>query len=391
MTVRVVAGLLMLAAAPRAAAQLPGLLPAGSYVKDIWYPKLFWTPREGLNAGGYFAVLAPMRYATYDDPQPYVAAVSLDGQAATSGSRFLRLDAFAPALADGWRFRVTLATERWNRTNYFGLGNASTFDETNQTGGRELFYRARHRRDYARLEIQRRVIGGLRVLAGAHAERWSLDTVQTPSQLADDLGAAVPATVTDLSGDVSARFGLVFDTRDHEPAPRRGVLLEAIHTVGEARDAFYARTTVSARGYVTLSERVSFTARVAGRRMGGTPPLGALYLFEASDEPFTVLGSGESHRAIPDNRYLGDHVLFGNLDVHYTVFEIPTLVRAILVGYVDAGRVFHDESFRLTTDDLHVGGGSGFVLHLFRNAIVGVTAGVGPDGMVVHALTAWPY
>ena len=378
---------LLLAAAPEAAAQLPGILPPGSYLLDRWYPKLFWTPRGGFHAGGYFAIEAPMTYASYDRPEPYVAAITLDGQAATSGSRYLSLDAFAPVLVDGWRFRFTAAAERRNRENYFGLGNATPIDDALEE--QEHFYQARRVRLYARAELQRRLVGGLRVLIGGHAERWRMDTLVTDSRLTADLGGAVTSGV--WTPDLSVRFGLLYDTRDHESAPRRGVLLEAIHGVGESDGESYSRTTGSARGYVTLSAQFTVAARVAGQRMGGTPRLGALYLFEAGDRPFEALGGGRSHRALPDRRFLGEHVLFGNLDLHYTAFEVPTLVRTVIVAYVDVGRVFHNEAFRLTTDDLHVGGGLGLLLHVSRNGVLGLSGGLGPDGVVVHSHFSWPY
>ena len=383
----VLAVALLLTAAPGAAAQLPGILSPGSHLLNRWYPKLFWTPSEGFHAGGFFAIEAPMTYATYDDPQPYVAAVTLDGQAATSGSRSLSLDAFAPALADGWRFRLTVAAERRNRENYFGLGNDTEIDDS--LDARDHFYHARRARQYARGEIQRRIIGGLRVLLGAHAERWSTDTLVTDSRLAADLGTVVEPGV--WTGDRAARVGLVYDTRDHESAPRRGVLVEAIHGVGESGGEAYSRTTGSVRGYLTVAERFTFATRVAGQRMGGDPGIGSLYLFEASDRPFEALGSSRSHRALPDRRFLGEHVLLGNLDLQYTAYEVPTLIRAVVVAYVDVGRVFHNEAFRLTTDDLHVGGGLGLLLHVSRNGVLGLSGGRGPDGVVVQSHFSWPY
>ena len=38
-------------------AQLPHLMPPGSPWLDVYYPKLFWTPREGLTGGLYLAII----------------------------------------------------------------------------------------------------------------------------------------------------------------------------------------------------------------------------------------------------------------------------------------------------------------------------------------------
>ncbi len=53
--------------------------------------------------------------------------------------------------------------------------------------------------------------------------------------------------------------------------------------------------------------------------------------------------------------------------------------------------MFQDEDFRLTTDDLRVGAGGGLFVHMFRNAILGLTVGGGPDGAVAKVHSVWTY
>ena len=374
-----------------ATAQLPTLLPAGSYIMDRWYPKVFWTARDGFTLGGYFSLVAPLRYSEYDAPPPQRAAVGLDGQASTSGTRFLRLDAWAPYLWPGWRFRVTVAGERWNRDPFYGVGPDLPYDGAN-TDGDEFFYTARRKRTWARFDVQRQVATGLRVLVGAHAERWQLDALSATSVLGQ-LQTTDPVIGTGVA-DVAFRGGLVYDTRDNESVPRHGVLLEAIHAVADADvagDETYTRTLVSARAYVPLAEQWAVSARVAGQHMGGTPSVGALYLIDQSDEPMDGLGGSQTHRALFVNRLLGREKLWANLDLQFTPFEIPTLARLVFVGFLDAGRVFQTEDLRITTEGLQVGGGGGFLFNFFRNAVLGMTLGGGPDGLVLQAHTRWPY
>ncbi|HEX9728465.1 MAG TPA: BamA/TamA family outer membrane protein [Gemmatimonadales bacterium] len=379
------------AAASPAAAQLPGLFPAGSYVKDVWYPKLFWTPRDGATVGGYFAIVAPLRYADFDNPAPHVAALSLDGQVSTSGTRFLTLDAFAPSLVRGWRLRVTGSAERWNRENYFGLGEASTIDDANQSDSLPHFYRARHVRHLLRAEVQRRVVGPVRLLAGLHAERWTIEPLEPVSQLATDRAAGIDPTIGRATGDVAVRFGLIVDTRVDESAPDRGLLFEAIHGIADADiagDLSYTRTTVSLRGFLPIGETLILGGRLAGQRMGGTPRLGSYAVIESTDGPFTGLGGAVSHRALVNNRYLGRSTLFANLDLRYALIYFP---RVSLLAFVDAGRVFEQESFRITFDGLAVGGGTGLFLQLARNGIAGMTVGLGPDGLAFDFHTKWSF
>ena len=237
------------------------------------------------------------------------------------------------------------------------------------------------------------MVGGLRVLVGAHAERWRLEPLSVTSVLGQEAGGA-GSVVGSPRTDVAFRAGLVYDTRDNESVPRRGVFLEAIHSVADASvagDETYTRTYGSARAYLTLAEQWAVSARVAGQHMGGSPELGSLYLIEQSDWPLEGLGGPDTHRALFQNRLLGRDKLWGNFDVQFTPFEVPTLFRVVFIGFVDAGRVFQTENLRLTTDGLQTGAGGGVLINAFRNAVLGLTVGGGPDGLVVQAHTSWAY
>lgn len=382
--------LLALAAGP-AAAQLPSIFPAGSAWKDLFYPKAFWTPREGFTFGGYYGVALPTRYADRS-AAPYRVVTALNGQVSTSGSRYLALDAWAPALVDGWRFRLTLALKHWMREPYFGLGNATTPD-SGDIGGRDLYYRVERVRNYARGDIQRRIIGPVRLLVGFHWEHWFLDTLATRSALGAELAAGGLDRIGVGTSDVSARIGLVLDTRDREAATQRGVLIEAIHTRADADvmgDVTYSRTSLSARGFLRLGERWGLAGRVAGQSMGGTPPLGSRFMIEESDREYSGLGGPETHRGLFWNRFVDADVLLGNAEVRYAL--IPYLFRTVAVAFVDVGRVFGPGEFALTTDDLKVGGGAGLLIHFgSETAVLGFTTAVGPDGFNFLAHYRWPF
>ena len=372
-------------------AQLPHLMPAGSLWIDVNYPKLFWTPTEGLTAGGYLAFIRQLSLDNADAPPPYAGSVALNGQISTSGSRELTLEGRFPALAPGWRIVGTLDASRAARANYVGIGNATVYDGDLATGAQEHFYQAVETRWVARGEIQRRLTGGLRALAGFHAERWGMGTLTGPSVLATDLAGGADPTLGRNTTDLTVRGGLVFDTRDDEPAANRGVLLEAIHALSAGGDLDYSRTTVSASGYVPVGEQLVLSARALAQGMGGTPRVGSYHLIEASDRPFTGLGGALSHRALMANRFLGRDKILLNLDARYHVVNLPRAARASILVFFDAGRVFEGEPFKLTTTDLKVGGGIGLFAQLGRAGIIGTTAGVGPDGVVFDFATRWIY
>ncbi len=374
-----------------ARAQLPHLMPAGSPWIDINYPKIFWTPTEGLTAGAYLAFIRQLPLEHIEAAPPYAASIALNGQASTSGSRELSLEGRFPLLAPGWRFVGVLDATREARAGYFGIGNGTTYDGALARGAQSHYYQSRETRWLARGEVQRRLAGGLRLLAGVHAERWQMAPLAAASLLAADLAAAADPTIGRTITDITIRGGLVFDTRDDEAAANRGVLLEAIHATSVGGDVDYTRTTASAAGYLPVGEDLVLAARGMAQGMGGAPRLGSYALIEAGDRPYTGLGGSLSHRALAPNRFLGRSKILLNLDARYHVVNLPRAARASVTGFLDAGRVFEGESLRLTTEQLKVGGGIGLFLQLGRAGIIGTTAGVGPDGVVFDFSTRWIY
>lgn len=385
--------LALAALAARAEAQEPEPLSRPTWM-DVMYPKAFYTPRDGFTVGGYYAIISPLGFADFERPQAYRASFSLNGQASTSGSREILAEARLPDLFRGWRLVATLIAQRRARENYYGMGNDAPFDGANITDAQPHYYQSLNVRYLARTEIQRRVVGPLRLLAGFHAERWRIDTLPGPGVLRQDLAAGADPTIARPTNDISARAGVVIDARDDEVSPRQGALLEAIYSVADssvAGDLSYTRTTVSAAGYLTIVPQLVVAARVTGESMGGTPRLGSFYRVEASDRPYEGVGGPASDRALEEHRLLGRNKLVANLDLRYDLYAVPTLARVTLVAFLDAGRVFEPEAFKLTTTGMQLGGGGGLFLQFGRAGVLGSTLGVGPDGLTLLAHTRWTY
>jgi hypothetical protein len=387
------AAALSLAVSP-AEAQLPNLPTLGPGWTDIAYPRLLYTPRDGFIVGLYYAQIAQLGFADFDAPPPYRGKLSLDGYLTMSGSKSLVVEARLPQFVNGWRFVVTFEGVRRAREGYYGVGNDVSVDEANITDANPHFYRSDNRRYLARGEVQRRLVGPLRLLAGVQFEHWAIDTLPGASRLAQDLAAGTVTGVGQGTGEVTGRIGLVLDTRNDEVAPRRGVRMEAI--LGRADSSVmggvtYTRWTGSAAGYLPVGDRLVLAGRMVGQGMSHAPPLGSLYLVEASDVPYYGLGGAESHRALHRRRLLGADKLLANVDVRYDVFALPTIATLTVVAFLDAGRVFPSEGFAVTTTDLHVGGGGGVVAKFFRAGVLGMTLATGPDGLVLHGHTAWAF
>jgi outer membrane protein assembly factor BamA len=386
---------LLAASAGTARAQLPNLPTFGDDWTDVSYPKIYYSNRDGFALGLYYAQINQLGYDDWEAPPPYRAKLSFDFFFGTSGSKQFNLEWRAPKLLDGWRFVLQGQWVRRARENYFGIGNASVYDKANVTDENKYYYRSNNRRAFAYGEVQRGIVGPLRIMVGFNVEEWHIDTLPGESQLALDRQAGVDPTIGIPTGDVSARIGLIFDTRNDEAAPRSGVLVQAVAAAADSSilgDLTYTRFLLSAQGYLGIGERLVIAARALGQTMNQAPRLGTYYRIENMERPFSVLGGSPSHRGLWRVRHLNSDKLLGNLDVRYDLLAEPTLFRVTLVGFVDVGRVFPASEFRLTSEDLKWGGGAGLIVQLFRAAIIGGTVGIGPENRVLALFhTSWTY
>jgi outer membrane protein assembly factor BamA len=386
---------LLAASAGTARAQLPNLPTFGDDWTDVSYPKIYYSNRDGFALGLYYAQINQLGYDDWEAPPPYRAKLSLDFFFGTYGSKQFNVEWRAPKLLDGWRFVLQGQWVRRARENYFGIGNASVYDEANVTDANEFYYRSNNRRAFAYGEVQRRIIGPLRLMVGFNVEEWHIDTLPGESQLALDRQAGADPTIGVPTGDVSARIGLILDTRNDEVAPRSGVLVQAVAAAADSSvlgDLTYTRFLLSAQGYLGIGERLVITARALGQTMNKAPRLGTYFRIENMERPFSVLGGSHSHRGLWRMRHLDSDKLLGNLDVRYDLLAEPTLFRVTLVGFLDVGRVFPTSEFKLTSEDLKWGGGAGLIVQLFRAAIIGTTVGIGPENRLLALFhTSWTY
>ncbi|HTY06725.1 MAG TPA: BamA/TamA family outer membrane protein [Gemmatimonadales bacterium] len=371
-----------------ALAALGGASPlAGQRVwTNTLYPYAYYTSVDGFWIAGHFSEYSPLGFAPR--PEANGAAVTVDGAASTQGSYLLLVDAEAPALWDGWRVGLTLSANRDNRLGFFGPGNATVNDADSVGPGSPYFYKVSRSRQYARLTVQRRVIGALRVLAGAQLEHTDFRALPGASAFSRDLTAGVVDSTRIPFTDELVRAGLVFDTRDVELVPHSGVLLEALYAAGRG----YNRRTASAKVYVNPTEKLVIAGRLAAEAMGGRPPLAAELEMESSELPYVAVGGYRSLRGYYDARFTGPGKLLGGLEARYGLLWAPTLFELDLVAFYDAGRVFDaGQSVTLTTKGLHQSGGGALGFRFGRNTVLTFGYGRGGEGGQILFGTSWSF
>jgi outer membrane protein assembly factor BamA len=235
-----------------------------------------------------------------------------------------------------------------------------------------------------RAEVTRRIRGPFHAALRADVGQTRFTTLPGPSRFIDDFGEGLE------EDDVSARLALVYDTRDTEFNTLRGVFAEAGAQVGSGGDG-YTRLYGIVRGYVPVREGTTVAARIVASGMGGTPTLYARYNLPAWNDEVPVLGGEYSHRSFDTGRFAGKGTLFGNLEVRHDLLPFGDLGALTLLAFVDAGRVFEDESFEITTDDMHVGGGGGVALRILRSTIFTFNFAGGPDGFNFSVGNGWMF
>jgi outer membrane protein assembly factor BamA len=343
------------------------------------YPYAYYRTADGFWVAAHYSRYSPIGFI--EGPEVNAASVNFDAGASTQGSYRVVADAQVPALWAGWRIRVTLSASRDNRLGFYGLGNDTPNTADSVTADAPHFYQMSRTHPAARVTVQRRLVGPLRVLAGLGITRTEFRALSGRSVFSQD-SAFIPFT------DRAVRAGLVLDTRDNEIAPHSGLMVEALVATGPG----YTRTTGSARVFVHPHKRLVFAARLAGEGTGGSPPLATQLEMESSERPFLAVGGYYSLRGYRDARFVGAGKLLGGLEMRYAPVWAPSVVELQILGFFDAGRVFGPgEGFRVTTQGLHQSGGAEVAVRLQRNTLVIVGAGAGSEGARMVFGTRWSY
>ena len=332
-------------------------------------------------------ISARLRYwqpAEYEDRVTANGALDVAAGFTLRGSRYAGVRFTAPQLVEGWRFHAGLIADRSARFGYFGLGNDTEKDDELVTEAMPFLYRVKRTRYEGIVEATRRISGPLHVALQGDLEAIRFRSLPGPSLFTADFGDELD------EDDMAARIALVYDTRDIEYNTHQGLLLEAGAQVGSGGDG-YTRLYGVFRGYLTVREGTMVAVRVAGSGMGGSPTLNARFDLPAWEDHVSVLGGDQTHRALDNGRLAGRGTLFGNLEVRHDLLPFGDLGAVTLLAFIDAGRVFEGESFRLTTEDLKVGGGGGIGLRILRSTIFTLNFAGGPDGFNFEVGSGWMF
>lgn len=202
------------------------------------------------------------------------------------------------------------------------------------------------------------------------------------------------------------KAGLIFDTRDNEPNPMKGIWTEAQLIMAPAflsdSDLGYIRLALTHRQYFTLAaEDLNFAYRLSYQaKLAGNMPYYMLPFVFNSPPNYTRDGVGGSKtvRGMMRNRVVGEDFIYGNVELrwkflHFKLFKQNFYLA--LSGFMDGGMVTGEYDVDLSgvgdvvrnsvnitgstmfsgNEKLHLGTGAGFHIAMNENFIVAVDYG----------------
>jgi outer membrane protein assembly factor BamA len=202
------------------------------------------------------------------------------------------------------------------------------------------------------------------------------------------------------------KLGVVYDTRDNEPNPWKGIWSEVVFFAAPSvfgnGDFGYSRVSATHRQYFTVvPNRLSFAYRLnfLGTLSGDVP----FYMLPYQINSFSAssntdgIGGSKTVRGMLRNRVVGDAMAFGNFEFRWRFYRTVLFNQNIYLAlstFSDLGKVLKELDFQRPTnmgdfpveasigdffltdkEELHVTYGAGFRIVMNENFIVAVDYG----------------
>lgn len=243
------------------------------------------------------------------------------------------------------RLDAEVAFRRYTDSGYFGFGNDSPDNEA----GVDRFNE--YDRIYPSALVQARYAFTKRLsllLGLSFTYNW-LD-LYAQSKLLEDTRSPDPKVRdllhgTDDHASAVTTLGLVWDSRDHEFAPTRGMFHELSWRVSPGLELLYGGANATARFfYPFVGEKLVLATRLVLDFLIGDAPIYELARF-GSLTPQDGIGGGEAIRGVPLQRYHGKIKALANFELRSELVAFSLLsqrFKLALLAFFDAGRLWSD-------------------------------------------------
>lgn len=303
---------------------------------------------------------------------------------------YLKLD--LPGLVGGkLRLFFKLSFGRYSDSGYYGMGNASGVDLTPPP----RFHQYDHIYPQLRSRARIKLTNQLQIMLGA-ALSYNWINLYEGSLLARHAQRAPDPDTARLLRGLDRHFmseldvGFLWDTRDHDLAPTRGMLhglsWRFCPGLTSADHVAYGGINATARYYrALLGERLVLAGRLMVDLLLGQPPFYELSR-HGGLSPDQAIGGKNAVRGVPLQRYHGKVKLLANLELRSKVLPFTVFSQRFnlgLVGFFDTGRTWADYRTLTHLDGdglgLKIGAGGGLRLQWGETFLIRVDTAWSPD------------
>lgn len=320
------------------------------------------------------------RYPTYNHSLYFEASWY------TKGSGIFRFYYDSDRLIKGIRTSLDISYIPDQAYNFYGYNGYESVYNENWTNSDDLSYKLRlyynYKRQFFRVktDFQGNILnnGKLRWLAGVDfykiwqstldidrlnkgksADKQLPDTAVLYDQYTDNGNFTslvpswqiIPKSEVDGGFFTAVKLGVVFDTRDNEPNPMKGIWTEIILASApkptSSMEQGFMKLAITHRQYFTLvKNKLSFAYRLAyqGTILGYTPTYAQqiMYFSKMTGAYNEGLGGIKTLRGIKRNRIIGDGWLMGNFELRWKFVNFQWINQnwyMALSGFFDTGKV----------------------------------------------------
>ncbi len=314
-------------------------------------------------------------------------------------------------------YRTEKALNFYGFNGYNAFYNGDYEDDQHADYISRVFYRYQRQVVRLKADFQGNIIGRkLRWLAGITYMGSEIDTVDIDklNEGKDDADklpnvpglyrnyvnwGLIKESEKDGGNNAYLKLGLVYDTRDNEPNPNKGMWTEALLFYGPSFFGFENSTAsmlLLHRQYFTLSpDRLTFAYRLSYQtKLSGDIPFYLLPYYMDSKSIEDGFGGKKTLRGVLRNRIVGNGVTFANFEFRWKVLKTVVFNQNFYIAlsaFTDLGRVVdpykldlsgvpatvdRDLWFNNKSESWHMSYGAGVHFALNENFIIAVDYGM---------------
>ncbi|MDP3912723.1 MAG: BamA/TamA family outer membrane protein [Bacteroidota bacterium] len=197
--------------------------------------------------------------------------------------------------------------------------------------------------------------------------------------------------------------GIVFDTRDNQPNPMKGVWTEAVIEASPkilGAESSFSKLSLTHRQYFTIvPDNLSLVYRLAYQTtLGGTVPFyyqSQVITSQLTGATSEGLGGASTIRGILRNRVIGDGIFYGNVEARWKVVRFNFIKNNFYIGlngFTDFGRVtkkiavkpnptfgLPDDYLKRDAEKMHYSYGGGLIVAMNENFVIAMDYGMAAD------------